>query len=455
MIAYRVSGLARWRGILRLSRRQLQQRWLESLFIVLGIAMGVGVFTGMETFVRFAYTMSSQELRLNPQAQGIRVMPRRVDFNTFRELGSVPAIRLGQDLETPVEFALADLLGVREAVSRISHAFLPESWSGQRITSLDGQNVLLPDLVDGGSQGADIQIQIATPDELTYRQRRFLAGTPFTWDDFVQGERRIVIEEETAERLFPGLTPEDIVGRTFTTGWGHPGEPGTLWQIIGVVERIDESMAGRAFHFDTNLLLGYAPPGTGDHGTIREFYVIPAEPEDTEDVIREVQAYFDQMYGPGRVHVREPQASISELGVIISILALSGLALLIAAVNILNLFTARVLRRQRHTGMSLALGATRTMLFWQTSGEALLLGVVGSTVGLMLARGIVSLLAMFLRMQMGEFDTAAFDPLAGLGLTSIDAAIGLTLGTMISLIFGLYPAFLAARQNPAEALRTD
>src|SRR5690606_21075233 len=51
------SGLARWLGVLRLSRRQLQQRWLESALIVLGLALGVGVLTAGETFVRFQQSM--------------------------------------------------------------------------------------------------------------------------------------------------------------------------------------------------------------------------------------------------------------------------------------------------------------------------------------------------------------------------------------------------------------
>ena len=51
------SVLARWLGVLRLSRRQLQQRWLESVLIMLGIALGVGVLTAGETFVRFQTSM--------------------------------------------------------------------------------------------------------------------------------------------------------------------------------------------------------------------------------------------------------------------------------------------------------------------------------------------------------------------------------------------------------------
>ena len=136
------------------------------------------------------------------------------------------------------------------------------------------------------------------------------------------------------------------------------------------------------------------------------------------ELVRQVQSYMDRIYGAGRVEVRPPGNFGGSVGVIVQILALAGLALLIAAINILNLFTARVLRRQRYTGMSIALGATRGMLFWQTAGEAILLGLLGSARPFF-AQGAVRLLHAFLMMQLNAIAAGGAqvdDPYAGLVL---------------------------------------
>ena len=56
------SALARWRGIVRIAQRQLRHRFLENLLILLGIALGVGVLTGMGSFWRFLVSLDEDLL---------------------------------------------------------------------------------------------------------------------------------------------------------------------------------------------------------------------------------------------------------------------------------------------------------------------------------------------------------------------------------------------------------
>lgn len=448
MLPAKGSRLARWRGIVRLAGRGLMQRWLESLFILLGIALGVGVFTGMETYIRFNLSTVSEAVRSMPQLYAVQVLPRRLDLAAFINLG-VPAARVDSELVEPVDFTLDDLLALRDSIPEVEYALVGTTGRGHQIVAIDGASVDMG--YDPAQPGPQVHFTISTvsPDELLVLDRPLFAGAPFTWEDVKNGRRNLVLAEETARYLFPDLTPEETIGRTITT---TSGLEGTIWTVVGVLaDRNDDLfVAMGAEDADFRMLEAFGPTTEGD--TYRQLYVTPVEGVTNEELVRQVQAYMDRVYGAGRVDVRPPDDIMAGVGTIVQILALAGLALVIAAINILNLFTARVLRRQRFTGMSIALGATRSMLFWQTAGEAILLGLIGSGLGLFVAAGAVRLLYTFLRAQ---YEGLAIDQYATLALTSFDAAIGFALGTGISLLFGLYPAWLAARQGPAEALRAD
>lgn len=450
MLTSKTSRLARWRGIVRLAGRRLKQRWLESLFILLGIALGVGVFTGMETFVRFDLGSISDVILSSPQFYAVQVVPRRLEIGGLVNQNT-PATRIDPVLADPVEFRLDDLLALRGSIAEIGAMFVGQSGRGYQITALDGESVNMA--WDPTQPGPRVQLLVNTvsPDELDLTGRTFLAGTTFTWDDVENGAHRVVLEEEAARYLFPYLTAEETIGRTITTTGGAGG---TVWTIVGIVaDRNGEYLvAFRDEDPDFRRLQAYGPMMEGD--IFREFHVTPVEGVSDSELVRQVQAYMDRIYGAGRVDVRLPEPIVDGLGVIVRLLALAGLALFIAAVNILNLFTARVMRRQRYTGMSIALGATKGMLFWQTAGEAILLGLFGSGLGLLVAHGAIRLLHAFLLMQLGPTPMAS-DPYEMLRLTPVDAAIGIVLGTGISILFGLYPAWLASRQDPAEALRAE
>lgn len=437
---------ARWLGIAGLAGRQLRARWLESLLIFLGIALGVGVFTGMETVSRHEQARFADVSRLMPQVYSVHIAPRRLDVSELYT-GGAAALRVDPDFYTPVEFTLADVLALREQVPSVDYVFVSGSGQGNPVIAIDGASVADADDPLFAQGRVELLVEEATPDQLTATGRKFLAGAPFTWEDVATGARRIVLDETAAADLFPGLPPEEVVGRTITTA-SHGGSP-AVWTVIGVVEALLDNVAARSFG-NFRLIEALGPIGVHGEGSYRDLYVM-SQGASSEELVREVQAYLDYAYGPGRVEVRPPQAVASLSRYFISGLILSGLALLIAALSLLNLFTARVLRRQRYTGMSVALGATRAMLFWQTAGEALLLGISGSLAGLGLAAGLVRLYRAYLLMRPGV--TASW--YEGLALGPADALMGLALGTCVSLLFGLYPAWLAARQQPAEALRAE
>lgn len=128
------------------------------------------------------------------------------------------------------------------------------------------------------------------------------------------------------------------------------------------------------------------------------------------------------------------------------LLALSGLVLLLACVNLANLLLARAASRRREISTRLALGAGRLRVLRQVLTESLLLAGLGGAAGLLLGYAgrnlIPSLLTESWRPAIVRVD---FD----WKVLSFTAAVSLTTG----LLFGMIPAWQATRSDVNEALK--
>jgi predicted permease len=123
------------------------------------------------------------------------------------------------------------------------------------------------------------------------------------------------------------------------------------------------------------------------------------------------------------------------------------LVLLIACANIGNLLLARGSVRTREIAVRLALGASRGRLVRQLMAESLLLAAIGAGAGLWLAGYASRLLTAFL-------STSRNHVYLDLSLDWRVAAFTVGAGLATCLAFGLAPAFLATRTEPAQALRS-
>ncbi len=128
------------------------------------------------------------------------------------------------------------------------------------------------------------------------------------------------------------------------------------------------------------------------------------------------------------------------------LMTISGLVLLIACANIANLMLARGASARGETAIRVALGAPRHRLLRQTLTESILLAILGGIGGLLVAfAGTRTILMVFFRgSRFVPIDAAPSLPVLGF-------AFVLSLAT--GIVFGLAPAWLMARSDPAEALR--
>ncbi len=122
-------------------------------------------------------------------------------------------------------------------------------------------------------------------------------------------------------------------------------------------------------------------------------------------------------------------------------LGVVSISLVVSGIVIMNIMLVTVTERTREIGIRKSLGARRKDILVQFLVEATTLSLVGGLIGLVIAFGISKLLV-------------AFTPIpAELPLWA--AALAIAVSSGVGLVFGIYPAWKAARLDPIVALRAE
>ncbi|MBE3577181.1 MAG: ABC transporter permease [Limnochordales bacterium] len=443
------------------AQRRLRYQWLQSLFIVIGLGLGVAVFITVATQLVNSMRESERLTESDPFFKQVLVIPRQ---QITEAVGAeTPVARLVTDRpEQRASLTLADFLDVREDVPGVRYALLPGSMTGMAAMARDNES-----LAD-----THVLFQGVTPDQFHVDRARLLAGTFFTWDDFLAARPLLVVDESWVKGYFPELSsPAEAIGRTIMTTSPVTGSAGRRWTIAGVVADPEESgqnsRAGRlsalglGARFRGQPVRGnaYAPETVLAEGREVDHAMWMFQPEPDvppATLAARIQAYLDAKLGPGRVEAYSPSQRMAEARRearrnYASLLGLASLALFIGAVSVLNLNLAHVLQRQRFIGLLAAIGASRRQLIGQSLVEALFLGVSGGLLGALLAYPGLRLLFL---VQTGNIPEAARAQMAL--QYQVDPWVllaGVALGGLLSLLFGIIPAWLVSRISPAEVLR--
>ena len=121
--------------------------------------------------------------------------------------------------------------------------------------------------------------------------------------------------------------------------------------------------------------------------------------------------------------------------------AVAAVSLLVGGIGIMNIMLVSVTERTREIGLRLAIGALEREVLLQFLIEAVALAALGGLIGIIIATGASMVLASVMAVPY------LFDPMINLLSFVFSAGIG--------VVFGFFPARLAARMDPIEALRHE
>ncbi|MGE0759522.1 MAG: ABC transporter permease [Pirellulaceae bacterium] len=154
------------------------------------------------------------------------------------------------------------------------------------------------------------------------------------------------------------------------------------------------------------------------------------------------------------------QAEMLRMMFNILLVLIAGISLIVGGIGIMNIMLATVTERTREIGIRRALGAKRADIVQQFLAEAMVLTGVGGGLGVafgFLCGPFVSLVRQlclrFFPDMMNALPSVILQLEPRIAPWSIIASLLISIG--VGMLFGIYPAFRAARMDPIEALRHE
>jgi len=265
----------------------------------------------------------------------------------------------------------------------------------------------------------------------------------------------VVLGSSVADSLF-GNSGVDPVGQIIKVKAASQTEAGGVpLRIIGVVEK-----RGSSFFQDQDDQI-FLPLAIGQQQLLGIHYLqainikvdsadhVSQTIDDVTSVLR--QQHHVKTNTDVDFTVRNIADAVSLLTTITNALslfltAMAAIALVVGGVGILNIMLVTVAERTREIGLRKAVGATNKAVRNQFLFEAATVTFLGGIVGIIVG-AVISFLASLLMHKLGYDWAFVISPL------SVVLAAGVSVLT--GVIFGLYPAFKAAKLNPIDALRYE
>ncbi|MGH7679468.1 MAG: ABC transporter permease, partial [Gemmatimonadaceae bacterium] len=121
--------------------------------------------------------------------------------------------------------------------------------------------------------------------------------------------------------------------------------------------------------------------------------------------------------------------------------AIASISLIVGGIGIMNIMLASVLERIKEIGVRRAMGATQKDILFQFLSEAVIISVAGGTAGIIVGSGL----------SFGIEQFAGITTLVSYLSVLVAFGVSFTVGVM----FGIMPAYRAARQDPVVCLRYE
>lgn len=295
----------------------------------------------------------------------------------------------------------------------------------------------------GGNQVGNVQVFGTTSEYGRVMVTDFSEGRLFNSAETESGSQVCILGADVAQNLFPGRSALD---QTVIFGGGHK------FRVIGVLARQGEFLGLQSFDSQAGIpLLAFKKfYGTRQRGGELQVKVKDKTrmAEATDELIGDMRRVRGQLPGePDNFSVNQQEAFKQQLdplerGIAIAGLFITGLALFVGAIGIMNITFVSVKERTKEIGTRKALGARRRTILLQFLIEAVSICLVGGVIGLGLTSGLCLILGH------------AF-PSLPVELSPMLILVAMLVSSVTGIVAGFAPAWGASRLDPVEALRYE
>ena len=271
------------------------------------------------------------------------------------------------------------------------------------------------------------------------------AGLELLEGDAPNGPEEVVLDDSTAERA--GYEIGDTV--PLLTPRGDSRMTPTLVGIIGFPD--GGSLNGATFAaFDTETAQDLFLDG---RDVFTDVWVTAEDGVSQEELAEAVQEVLPQgieaVTGDDAAEESATQLLEAISFITTFLLIFAGISLVVGSFLIVNTFSILVAQRSRELALLRALGASQRQVMWSVQLEALILGILGSTLGL----GLGVVLAVLLRLLFAQFGLDLSGQPLILGARTVVASY--VVGVAVTMAAAFLPALHTARIAPVQALRDD
>ncbi|HEY9521298.1 MAG TPA: FtsX-like permease family protein [Methyloceanibacter sp.] len=270
------------------------------------------------------------------------------------------------------------------------------------------------------------------------------AGRSFSAAEIESGAKVAIIGQVLADKLFDGAA--------------RPGDAlriGTVpFTLIGVLEKKGENAAGGSR--DDVVIIPLATARTrviGSQSDVNLDFVIVKffESSDRQLVERQIRTVLRErhrlvgdapddfeIYNPADVLAAQ-EGSARVFSILLA--SIASISLVVGGISIMNIMLVSVSERTREIGLRMAVGARRRDIRRQFLIEAMVLSLIGGTIGVALGSAAAVAVAFY----------SGWSVLISPWVAALACAVSIIVG----LAFGAYPASRAARLDPMVALRFE
>ena len=407
---------------LKMALQTLRQNKLRSFLTVIGVVIGVW------TVMAIASIISGIDTAVRKEVESFGT--RSIFIAKFQP--GIHVGRLSREERMRKELTYDDALALRSLPAvELSVPFLDitNNYFGQKLM-----------VTGGGKSSAAIQLQGTLSDYERAGVEIVSEGRYFTEFENETNQQVCVIGAAVAENFFPFGSPLE---KTLEIG-------GNEFRVLGVLEKRESFLFGGGNDEQNNVI--YMPynvarklkPNADDVfilAVARAGMMDEAKDQITDMLRVRRQVAFGEKnnFGMATADSVLDQFRAITFGVAIAMVVISSVGLMVGGIGVMNIMLVSVTERTREIGIRKAIGARRRDILWQFLIEAMTLTGVGGLIGL----GLGWATTLLIRMIVPSY-VPLWAPVGG-----FIASVG------IGLIFGLWPAWKAARLDPIEALRYE